>query len=97
MWGGRVHWGGVTLVDLMGGATLETVGEGGGAIRMYRGMTTREREREPTTIAHTLTQITTCIYTQMNHICTKPTRQTSCISIDSKQTSHGEWVVPEWN
>ena len=50
---------------------------------------------EPSTIPHTLTQTTTCIYTQMNHICTKPTRQASCIYIDSKQTSHGGWVVPE--
>ena len=24
VWGGRVHWGGVTLVDLRGGTTLET-------------------------------------------------------------------------
>ena len=25
-----------------------------------------------------------------------PTQITTCIYIDSKQTAHGEWVVPEW-
>ena len=46
---GRVHWGGVTSVDSRGGATLETGegggGEGGGAMRMYREMGTRERSK----------------------------------------------------
>ena len=66
-------------------------------MRMYKGMgATIERERSKlTAITHTLAQITTCNYSQMNHICTKSTRQTSCIYIDNKQTSHVEWFVPE--
>ena len=39
-------------------------------------------------IAHTPTQITTCIYTQMNHICTKSTRKTSCIYIEIVNKRH---------
>ena len=76
--------------DVCAWATIEYRERGG---TMRRGMGTtlereRERERERSklaAIAHTLAQITTCSYTQMNHICTKSTRQTSRFYIDGKQ------------
>ena len=70
--------------------------EWGGTMRRGMGTTVEYRRiSKPAAIAHNLAQITTCIYTQMNHICTKSTRQTNCIDIDGKQTLRGEWTVLE--
>ena len=85
-WGGlRRERRGTRHVQGRGNLRIQS-GEGRCACAGGVGMTLEYIEKSKhAAIAHTLAQITTCIYTQMNHICTKSIRQTSHIYIDGKQ------------